>query len=67
MKYDMSHGSPYDRGSADSYYQRGRSPHYYPQGSYVGERITDLTPEQSAAYNAGFDDNEDEQNFKDYE
>jgi hypothetical protein len=66
MKYDESHGSPYDRGSADSYYQRARSPHYYPQGSYVGERITDLTLEQLEAYNAGFNDNEATQNFKDY-
>ena len=25
--YDTSHGSPFDRGSADSYYQRPRNPH----------------------------------------
>lgn len=64
MKYDESHGSPYDRGSADSYYQRARSPHYYPQGSYVGEPVTDLTPEQVAAYNAGYDENEAGDNYK---
>ena len=62
--YDESHGSPYDRGSADSYYQRARSPHYYPQGTYNGEPVTDLTPDQVAAYNAGYDENEAGGNHK---
>ena len=64
MKYDESHGSPYDRGSADSYYNRARIPHYYPHGSYNGDPVTDLTPEQLAAYNAGYDENEDSDNHK---
>ena len=67
MKYDESHGSPYDRGSADSYYRRARSPHYYPHGSYNGDPVTDLTPEQVEAYHVGFDENETNCNFKDYQ
>ncbi len=27
--FETRHGSPYDRGSADSYYGRPRIPHYY--------------------------------------
>lgn len=52
------HGSPFDRGSADSYYGRPRDPHYYPDGSYKGERITDLTPEQVKEYLDGYEWNE---------
>jgi hypothetical protein len=51
---DKSHGSPWDRGSADSYYQRPRDPHYYPQGTYNGEPVTDLTPEQVKEYLDGY-------------
>ena len=52
------HGSLFDRGSADSYYGRPRSPHYYPEGTYNGPRVTDLNEEEIAAYNAGYDYNE---------
>ena len=52
------HGSLFDRGSADSYYGRPRSPHYYPEGTYNGQRVTDLNEEEIAAYNAGYDYNE---------
>ena len=52
------HGGLWDRGSADSYYNRGRDPHWYPLGSYNGEKITDLTSEEVAEYNAGYDYNE---------
>jgi hypothetical protein len=52
------HGSLYDRGAADSYYSRPRDPHYYPEGSYRGPRVTDLNPEEIAAYNYGYDWNE---------
>ena len=55
---DKSHGSPYDRGGADSYYHRPRCPHYYPQGTYNGDRVTDLTPEQIREYLAGYAHNE---------
>lgn len=56
--YPDYHGSPYDRGQADSYYGRAKDPHYYPEGSYQGERITDLTDDELEAYHAGYDDNE---------
>lgn len=55
------HGSPYDRGSADSWYSRGRDPHWYPNGTYNGDRIdpsNGMTDEQIAEYNQGYDDNE---------
>jgi len=57
-EYTVYHGSPFDRGAADSYYGRGRDPHYYPNGSYNGEPVVELTAEELDAYNAGFDHNE---------
>ncbi len=65
-KYDKRHGGPWDRGSADSYYQRGRQPHYYVGATSVSELITNLTPEELEAYNAGYDYNENQGNFKQY-
>jgi len=64
------HGSPYDRGSADSYYQRGRRPHYYggkQGGPYGGETKfveADMTAQEIQEYNQGFNDNEDDGNWK---
>lgn len=62
------HGSPYDRGSADSYYRRGPEPHWYPEGTYKGERVTEerMTAAQIAEYHAGFNFNEKMQNFKEW-
>ena len=60
------HGGPYDRGAADSYYHRPRSPHKYPNGTYNGPEVTDLTPEELEAYNAGYDDNEANGDKKDW-
>jgi hypothetical protein len=57
-KYDQSHGSPYDRGRADSWYRRPSSPHKWPEGTGHGEKVTDLTPEEIEAYEAGYEDNE---------
>lgn len=59
--YLQAHGSPFDRGSADSYYHRGRDPHYYPNGTGNAPRISGsmLTPEEVEAYNAGYDYNEE--------
>ena len=65
LKYPDYHGSPYDRGGADSYYRRPFNPHYFggPQGGPFGgtERIelADMTPEEIAAYTAGYRDNEE--------
>lgn len=43
---DNQHGSPYDRGAADSWYNRPRKPN------------PNYTPQQQAEYNQGYDDNE---------
>lgn len=65
---DTRHGGPYDRGMADSYYGRGRRPHYYIGDTGNSPRVEakDMTLDEIAAYHAGFDDNEDEGNFKDW-
>jgi hypothetical protein len=59
-QYDTSHGSPYDRGSADSYYGRPRDPHWWPEGTYNGRprEMSEMTAEQIQAYLAGYADNE---------
>lgn len=67
--YDMRHGGPYDRGSADSYYRRSFNPHYYAGGTHTSKLISleDMTVEDIVAYTAGYRDNEASQNFKEYE
>ena len=62
------HGSPYDRGAADSYYGRPHSPHYWPNGTYKGYPVPyeDMTTAQVKEYYEGFHDNEDMGNFKDW-
>ena len=60
------HGSLYDRGSADNYYHRQMNPHWYPKGSYNDPRITDLTDDQIAEYKAGYEDNEESGNKKEW-
>ena len=52
------HGSAYDRGSADAYYGRPREPHYYTGASYNSIRLdaVDMSREEVAAYNQGYDD-----------
>jgi hypothetical protein len=59
-RYAQSHGNPFDRGSADSWYGRPQDPHYWPEGSYNGTRVEacDMTAEQIEAYHAGYDYNE---------
>jgi hypothetical protein len=53
-KYDESHGSPWDRGSADAWYHRPRSPHKYPNGTGNAPRIVLTDPDEIAAYLAGY-------------
>jgi len=66
--YSERHGGPHDRGGADSYYGRARDPHYYTGASYSTRRVTppEMTAEEIAAYNAGYDANEADRNFKDW-
>ena len=60
ITYDTLHGSPFDRGSADSYYGRPRDPHCYPTGTYKSTRV-ELEPGTSAfeAYMAGYEYNQE--------
>jgi hypothetical protein len=59
--YTTWHGSPFDRGSADSWYHRGAVPHWYPQGTGRGERLTadQMSLEEIADYHAGYAHNEE--------
>lgn len=67
--YDQTHGGPFDRGSADSWYSRPRNPHYWPEGTYKGERVdqAQMTPEQVQAYLAGYQWNEQFGGKKDWD
>ena len=60
QEYDCSHGSPFDRGSADSWYSRGIDPHYYPNGTGNKPRISPalMSDADIAAYHAGYAFNE---------
>lgn len=61
------HGSLYDRGGADSYYGRPARPHYGGVGgSEFVDRVEDLTPEEAAEYMAGYWDNEQFGDKKDW-
>ena len=53
---NQEHGSPFDRGSADSFYGRQANPHYLINGARIEQ--ADMTAEQIAEYEAGYDDNE---------
>ena len=68
MRNDRGHGSPFDRGSADSYYHRRRNPHYYEKGTYTSKlvEIEDMSLEEIAEYHAGYDYNEELGNKKDW-
>ena len=65
--FDKSHGSFFDRGSADSYYHRARDPHRGGVGGESGPRIEATHPSDIHAYNAGYDYNEEYGDKKNYE
>ncbi len=58
--YITWHGSPFDRGSADSWYHRGAKPHWWPEGTGRGDIVTEerMSAEEVEAYYAGYDYNE---------
>ena len=58
QEISLRHGSPYDRGSADSYYGRPKEPHYYEGATYDSKKITDLNTKELSEYNQGYDDQE---------
>jgi len=62
------HGSPYDRGAADSYYARSKNPHFYPNGTYNNPLVMKgfMTSKEIEDYNKGYDDNERDGHFKDW-
>lgn len=64
--YLVSHGDPFDRGSADSYYGRGRMPHKGGVGGNSGPRVETLTASEKAEYLAGYDYNEEMGDKKDW-
>jgi hypothetical protein len=64
--YESTHGSFFDRGSADSYYHRGRDPHRGGVGGDSGPRIVASTTEEIEAYHAGYDYNEQYGDKKDW-
>lgn len=67
-KFDTRHGGPFDRGGADYWYNRGYDPHYYVGGTYASERVKqdDMTPEELAAYRAGYEEAEQQGDQKDW-
>ena len=67
--YDKTHNRPWDRGSADSYYHRPSIPHFYSwaTGDRVRVERADMSPEQVAAYEAGYQWNEDYGDKKSWE
>lgn len=68
MRLDREHGSPYDRGSADSYYQRPFRPHYFVGDTYNSEEIqqSEMTLEEIEEYIRGWRENQAAGNFKDW-
>lgn len=55
---NKSHGSPWDRGAADSWYSRSRKPHkWLDDAGYNRVELTD--PKEIAEYLAGYEDNEE--------
>lgn len=68
VKYDCSHGSPFDRGSADNYYHRSEDPHHWPEGTGHGKRVesADMSMAELRAYFAGYRYNEKYGDKKDW-
>ena len=66
--YDQRHGSPFDRGSADSYYHRAAVPHYFKGDTYSSARVSEseMTAEELDAYHAGYEWNEQFGDKKDW-
>jgi hypothetical protein len=65
---DTRHGGPYDRGMADSYYRRGYHPHYFRGESFTSEMVNlgEMTPDEIVAYTAGYNDNEESGDHKEW-
>ena len=69
LKDRSRHGGPYDRGSADNYYGRPIDPHYHywPNGTGHGFSIHLKEGEEGYdEYMAGYRENQEAGNFKDW-
>ena len=66
--YIATHVSPFDRGSADSYYGRAQNPHKYPNGTGNAPRIEapEMTLQEMREYYKGYVYNEQFGDKKDY-
>jgi Mn-containing catalase len=60
ITYNTRHGSPFDRGSADSWYSRPQNPHKGGVGGDSGPRVEAqaMTLEEIAQYFRGYEYNE---------
>lgn len=60
ITYTTWHGSPFDRGSADSYYGRAQVPHWWPEGTGHGVRLEsqDMSLKELREYFRGYEYNE---------
>lgn len=67
-KYDNRNGSPFDRGTADSWYSRGVNPHYFVGGTYMSTKVekADMSEQDLADYMAGYEYNEKFGSKKEY-
>jgi hypothetical protein len=69
ITYNAQHGSPFDRGSADSYYGRPQSPHKYPNGTGNAPRVEgpDMTLAEMREYYRGYEYNQESGERKQYD
>ena len=69
ITYNASHGSPFDRGSADSYYGRTQDPHKYPNGTGNAPRVegSDMTIAEMREYYRGYEYNQESGERKQYD
>jgi len=64
---DTGHGTPFDRGAADSWYHRPKNPHKGGVGGDSGPRVEQLTAQEIWQYNMGYDYNEQFGGKKDWD
>ena len=64
MTYDKSHGSPFDRGMADSYYRRVKAPHFMANG--LRKSQDEMSQAEVDAYLAGYEYGEEMGVHKEY-
>lgn len=62
------HGSPYDRGAADSWYRRGCAPHYYVGATMASDKVEeeDMSKQEVWEYEYGYYENEMAGGHKDW-